>query len=286
MKVLLCCDLDRTLLPNGTQPESPQARPLLRRIARHPELTLAYISGRHLALLQDAIRDYGLPLPAYAAGDVGSTLYEVRGGEWRRWTQWEREIAADWNGRGHDDLAALFADLDALVLQEPEKQNRHKLSYYIAPDTDHGALRARMRRRLADQGVRASVIWSVDETLGRGLLDVLPARATKLHAVRFLMERAGYDAARTVFAGDSGNDLEALTGGLQAVLVANAAPDVRREALRLAHANGSADRLYLARGGFLGMNGCYAAGVLEGLVHFLPATRAWLDDGADAVGPP
>ncbi|MHB1239667.1 MAG: HAD-IIB family hydrolase [Gammaproteobacteria bacterium] len=285
MKVLLCCDLDRTLLPNGVPEESPQARPLLRRIARRAELTLAYVSGRRLELLQAAIRDYGLPLPAYAAGDVGSTLYQVRAGAWHPWVAWERAIAPDWNGYGHDDLARVFADLDPLVLQEPEQQNRFKLSFYVALNVGRDALCAEMHRRLADRGVRASVTWSVDEARGCGLLDVLPERATKLHAVRFLMERAGYDEASTVFAGDSGNDLAALTGGLQAVLVANAAPDVRREALRIAQAAGTADRLYLARGGFLGMNGCYGAGVLEGLVHFLPATRAWLDGGADAVGP-
>lgn len=54
-KVLLCGDLDRTVQPNGAQPESPQARPLLH--------TLAYVSGHHLALLLAAIRDYKLPVP-------------------------------------------------------------------------------------------------------------------------------------------------------------------------------------------------------------------------------
>ncbi|HKJ77267.1 MAG TPA: HAD family hydrolase, partial [Gammaproteobacteria bacterium] len=60
-RLLLCTDLDRTVLPNGFQEESPQARPLLRTLARRPEVTLAYVSGRDLSLLQDAIRDYGLP---------------------------------------------------------------------------------------------------------------------------------------------------------------------------------------------------------------------------------
>ena len=36
--ILLCCDLDRTLIPNGPQPESPGARPLLRALAHHPGL--------------------------------------------------------------------------------------------------------------------------------------------------------------------------------------------------------------------------------------------------------
>jgi hypothetical protein len=36
------------------------------------------------------------------------------------------------------------------------------------------------------------------------------------------------------------------------------------------------DRLYPATGGWKGMNGNYAAGVLEGVVHFFPETAGWL----------
>ncbi|MCI5126782.1 MAG: haloacid dehalogenase, partial [Candidatus Electrothrix sp. AR5] len=33
MKLLVCTDLDRTLLPNGPQPESPGARPAFAALA-------------------------------------------------------------------------------------------------------------------------------------------------------------------------------------------------------------------------------------------------------------
>ena len=48
-RLMLCSDLDRTLLPNGPQEESPEARPLLRRLAQRPDLVLAYVSGRNEA---------------------------------------------------------------------------------------------------------------------------------------------------------------------------------------------------------------------------------------------
>lgn len=278
--VLLCSDLDRTILPNGRQPESPQARPLLRALAARPEVTLAYVSGRHEALLKQAIEEYAIPVPDYAIGDVGTTIYEIRDGAWQAWPAWAEEIAPDWRGRSHDELAGLFADMNDLVLQEAEKQGRFKLSYYTPADMDRTALLPEMEQRLGALGVRASLIWSVDEAAKVGLLDVLPASATKLHAVRFLMERKGFSEARTVFAGDSGNDLPALTSGLQAVLVRNAHPEVLREALDTLAAKGAADKLFIAEGGFLGMNGNYAAGVLEGLAHFLPETRAWLRSAA------
>lgn len=277
-EILLCSDLDRTLLPNGPEPESPRARPLLRRLARRPELTLAYVSGRHRALLQEAIREYQLPLPDYAIGDVGTTIYEIRQGRWRSWPAWEQEIAPDWAGHSRDELARLFEDMEALSLQEAEKQNTFKLSYYAPPDTDHEALLAEMDARLRRRGVRASLIWSIDELKHVGLLDVLPRSATKYHAIRFLMERKGFDEAHTVFAGDSGNDLAVLTSGLASVLVRNAREEVRRQAVAAVRAKGFPQKLYLAQGGFLGMNGNYAAGVLEGLAHFQPVVLQWLQD--------
>jgi hypothetical protein len=245
-------------------------------LAARPDFTLAYVTGRHRALLIEAIEQYDLPVPAYAIGDVGTSIYEVQDGCWNRWDQWSEEIASDWEGRTHDDLEELFADIEPLRLQEPEKQNVFKLSYYAPADIDPQNALATMRARLDANEIRASLIWSVDQMNQVGLLDVLPERATKQHAIEFLMKEKGFELEQTVFAGDSGNDLPALTSGLQAVLVKNAIDSVRTEAISRAEANGCRDRLYLARGGLLGMNGNYSAGVLEGVVHFLPHTLGWL----------
>lgn len=277
-EVLLCSDLDRTIIPNGPQPESPRARPLFRVVAERAELTLSYVTGRHLALLMQAIEEYELPVPDYAIGDVGTTIYEVTEGRWHLWDRWSEEIATDWRGRHHDDLQRMFSDIEVLRLQEPEKQNVFKLSYYAPADIAPKSLLDQMNARLDAEGIRASLIWSIDEMKHVGLLDVLPERATKKHAIEFLMKNKGFEMAQTVFAGDSGNDLPALTSGLQAVLVKNAIDEVRKAAVERAEANGCRERLYLARGGLLGMNGNYSAGVLEGLVHFLPHTRAWMKD--------
>ena len=133
-----------------------------------------------------------------------------------------------------------------------------------------------MQARLDKQQIRASLIWSVDEAAHCGLLDVLPLSATKIHAIYFLMKQKGFDEQHTVFAGDSGNDLPALTSGLQAVLVRNARDDVRDEAQAELRRKGRLDRLYIAVGGFHGMNGNYAAGILEGIAHYHPDTTGWI----------
>lgn len=276
--LLLCSDLDRTLLPNGRAAESPRARPLLHRLARRPEVILAYVSGRHRELIQEAIDRYALPLPDMAIGDVGTTMYEISDGRWKPRQDWEQEIGGDWQGRSREALAEQLADLKALSLQESSKQNRHKLSYYVDLSADAATLVRTVRRRLEAEGLRVSVIWSVDEPNDIGLLDVLPRRATKLHAVRFLAGRTGVSPERVVYAGDSGNDMAVLTSEIRSVLVRNASDSVCRQAERDSLQAGHRDRLYLARGGFMGMNGNYAAGVLEGLTHFVPQTTAWLQN--------
>jgi hypothetical protein len=86
------------------------------------------------------------------------------------------------------------------------------------------------------------------------------------------MRQEQFSEDQTVFAGDSGNDLDVLTSGLQAILVKNAMDEVRKEAVEVLSDKHMMHRLYLPKGNFWDMNGNYAAGVIEGLVHFRPET--------------
>lgn len=275
-RILICTDLDRTLIPNGSQPESPGARDTFAAVVSRPEVTLAYVSGRHRELVEQAIDEYRLPTPDWVIGDVGTTIYRAGQDEWRHWTEWEDDIATDWHGLTAKDLRPLFSDLPFLRLQEETKQNRFKLSYYLSTQSDVETLRHNMMGRLQKQNLLASLIYSVDEAAETGLLDVLPARATKLHAVEFLMRHQGFDIVDTVFAGDSGNDLPVIVSQIQSVLVANADFAVVEQAQAQVSRQGNLEAFYLARGGFLGMNGNYSAGILEGLAHYLPETLAWM----------
>jgi len=275
--ILLCCDLDRTLIPNGAEPESELARPRLRALCSRPEVHLVFVTGRDLQMALDAIIEWSLPVPEFIIGDVGTTIYARRNGnDWQHWDAWTAEIAPDWNGLYHNDLAALFDDITALEKQEVAKQGTFKLSYYVDLSLNREVLLAELQHRLWANGVNASLIWSVDEEANIGLLDILPARATKLHAIEFLMSVQHYDIEHTLFCGDSGNDLMVLVSPIHAVLVKNAHPEVKEEAQRLVAAAGLEKTLYIAQGGFLGMNGNYSAGVLEGVAHYLPVTLKWM----------
>ena len=277
-RLFLCTDLDRTLIPNGPQSESRKARDYFARLVGHPSVTLAYVTGRHRALVEKAIANYSLPLPDFTITDVGTKIYERKPAGWQVLKDWEAEIAPDWKGLDSRGLRELFHGLSALRLQENSKQNTHKLSYYVPLHADRLALDAVMETRLAGKGINASLIWSVDEPAGIGLLDVLPACATKLHAIEFLRERLDFSLSETLFAGDSGNDLPVMASSVPSVLVANASPEVREAALAQAKAAGNEKALYVARGGFRGMNGNYSAGILEGAVHFQSDLADWVED--------
>jgi sucrose-6F-phosphate phosphohydrolase len=281
--ILLCSDLDRTLIPNGFQKESPHARPVFRQLAKTANIYLAYVSGRAQKLILDAIEEFYLPEPDYAIGDVGATLYRVMNGNWQLSKDWSDEIGKDWKGLNWEELAEFLEGMDDIRLQEPEKQSHYKLSFYTDQHVDQQRLIKQIRIVLDEKNVCANIIWSVDEISTNGLLDIVPARANKLHAIQFLMEQEQFSGGRTVFAGDSGNDLDVLTSGLQAILVKNASEDVRKEAIDSLSDMRMTNCLYLPKGNFCGMNGNYAAGVLEGLAHFVPETKKIIANAVEKV---
>jgi sucrose-6F-phosphate phosphohydrolase len=239
-KILLCCDLDRTVLPNGNANESPGVRDLFAHVVKESGLTLVYVSGRDIHLLQQAISDYHIPVPDYAIGDVGTTLYHITGTEWQADTDWSDHIGEDWQHCHADTLQQYLQDLPHLELQEAEKQNIHKLSYYVALDIPEQSLVGEIRQRLEAHRIKANIIYSIDEMAETGLVDILPQRASKYHAIEFLMEHLDYVKTETVFAGDSGNDLPVLISDIPAVLVNNALTSVKNTARRLADKRGLA----------------------------------------------
>jgi sucrose-6F-phosphate phosphohydrolase len=271
--LLLCTDLDRTLIPNGDEPESPGARALFARLVARDDVTLAYVSGRHLALIEEAIASWTLPAPDFAVADVGATIHVRERGEWRRARAWDDLIGRDWQGASGDRIHELLLDLPSLKRQPPERQSVHKLSYFHPGTARPEGLLTAVRSRLVAAGFRSNVIWSVDVAAGTGLIDILPRGANKRRAVAYLAERGVFATDEVVFAGDSGNDLDVLLSPFPAVLVANAEDEMRRRTRQAA----PADSIHFARGGRFGMNGNYAAGILEGVAHFVPGLGVWLE---------
>ena len=275
-RFLLCSDLDRTLIPNGRQAESPLARPRLRALARQAALCVVYVTGRHRELVEHAIEQYQLPWPDAVIGDVGSCIWSTFDQSWSHWPQWERLLRQNWTRERREAIQDRLAREPELILQPADRQSALKLSFHTGAENLDRRCR-QLRHLLRSEGLNANVIGSIDDVDAIGLIDILPPLASKQSALEMLMAAWGFQHWNTVCAGDSGNDLPFLTSALQSVLVANAEDKVRERALRLAARRGQEANLYVARGNFLGMNGCYSAGVLEGLAHYLPEIRARIE---------
>tara|TARA_R110001583_G_C5671033_1_gene411100 strand:- start:13395 stop:14216 length:822 start_codon:yes stop_codon:yes gene_type:complete len=265
--------MDRTVIPNGFEPEHPDARKRFKQFCSNTNVTLVYVTGRHIALVKHAIHNYALPKPNYVISDVGTKIYHMVDDQWSEMPEWETEIDKDWKGYKPLDIKQFLNPINELILQESSKQNTHKLSYYLPLYLDNGDVIRRMESILAAIDIDVSIIWSLDEPKNTGLIDVLPRHATKLHAIEFLQKKLKYSLEQVIFAGDSGNDLPVLASQINAVLVDNASNDIKVEAQKLALANGNVKMLYIANSSNLEMKGNYSAGVLEGVWHYAPEFR-------------
>ena len=146
-RLLLCTDMDRTIIPNGAQSENVLARKQFAQFCSLPQVTLVYVTGRHQKLVKQAIKNYSLPDPDYAITDVGTIIYYIENRQWNEFIEWNNEIDKDWNGKDHAYLKALFLDIPELKLQEIDKQNIHKLSYYVSLHVDYKSLLSLMEKR-------------------------------------------------------------------------------------------------------------------------------------------
>lgn len=270
IRLLLCTDMDRTVIPNGFQPEHPKARSIFHNLCNLNGVHLTYVTGRHLQLVKEAIAEYNLPEPQYVISDVGTKIYEKIDGNYTELEVWQQEIAGEWQGKSHAELQQLLAATNGLRLQETGKQNDFKLSYYLPLEADFQTIVREVDIKLQEYGIAASLITSVDEPAGVGLLDVLPRNATKLHGLNFLRQYLGFTREETIFAGDSGNDLPVLESSTRSILVANSDPDLKEEAARLAEKNGNSKAFFQAENEHFPLGGNYSAGVIQGVIHYMP----------------
>lgn len=269
---LLCTDLDRTLLPNGHQKESVDARPLFRKLVKHKNIDVAYVSGRSLQLVKDAIKHYSLPNPDYIICDVGSSIYKrvnEDNNKYEKIIEWQTIISKDW---GEDDSAIvrkLITEGDNLKIQPDENQTSHKLSYTVSPSSFINVEIKAIQQQLKTHNIKSCIIDSIDETKDEGLIDILPKSANKKNAITYIVDTFGYNNQQVFFSGDSGNDLDVLNSPYKITLVANATEQVIQQALYIQKQSSKTSHLYIAKGSpENGLNGNYASGILEGFMHY------------------
>jgi len=237
VKTALISDIDNTLL--GNKRSLKQLTSWLK--TQRSKLAFGIATGRTIESAIAILKKNQVNIPDVLITSVGSEIHY--GSKLVPDLGWAAHIRHQWR---REALAEALARFPGLKLQAPENQREFKLSYLATPDNMPPL--NELYEYLHDLKLHAQLIYSHEE-----FLDVLPVRASKGHAIRYLAYKWGLPLENFLVAGDSGNDTEMLVGDTRAVVVGNHSPELT--VLR------DQEQIYFAEGH-------YAAGIIEGLQHY------------------
>jgi sucrose-phosphate synthase len=238
-KRLLATDLDGTFIGDD------QAMRALWDALERRGVLLGFSTGRHLKSIHDFYAERQVARRADACiCMVGTDIHFRRDGEYGLDRRWHDYISHQWNKAKVEEI---LRSIPEARMQDWEWQSPFKSSYFLEENAE--ARLAEIHKRLADAGLKAKVVYSVNK-----FLDLLPIRSGKGEAVRYVAEHYGVAPENVVTSGDSGNDLDMMRPelGFRSIAVGNAQQELK--AFR-------APRVYHAEAPF-------AAGIREGLEAF------------------
>ncbi len=198
-------------------------------------------TGRSLPSAIEALRKAGAPKPDFWITSVGAAIHY--GDQLAKDREWLRNINWRWDA---DAVKRALESAPGLKLQGRAEQSPFKVSFYIDPRKSPSI--AEIEKRLRQRELRCNVVFALGQ-----FMDVIPVRASKGLAIRYLANRWGVPMERVLVAGDCGNDIEMLTGRSLGVVVANHSEEI--ETLQ-----GQQD-VYFA-------SAEHAAGILEGVGYY------------------
>jgi sucrose-phosphate synthase len=184
--------------------------------AQQDKVVFGIASGRNLEITRKAIEHYHLPTPDVLICSVGSEIYYTD--KYLQDAGWESHIRYQWK---RSELANALARFPGIRLQEESAQWPFKLSYYVNDSFDDDRM-ADLYKFLDDRKLHARVILTENR-----FLDLLPIRASKGNAVRYLSYKWKKSLERFITAGNSGNDADMLTGKTRSIVVANYSPELQ-----------------------------------------------------------
>lgn len=239
---ILVCDIDNTLLG-----DDKALKALIktieegRKLKGHHKIGLAFATGRRLESAQQVMEEENLPMPDFLITSVGSEIHYGHG--MLEDYAWKQHVDYRWKPK---ELRKALVDIPGLKMQPGIAQREHKISYFINPDKAPTVREIQAHLRHLD--LHARLIFSHGE-----FLDLLPVRASKGLAIRYLSIKWGLPPERILVAGDSGNDEDMLRGNMLGLVVGNYSPELARLKGR--------GRVYFAESH-------YAWGILEGMTHY------------------
>lgn len=243
-RFLLVTDLDNTLV--GDRRALERLNQHLMQLRQEQGVLLAYSTGRSRDSYLQLRSTEPLLDPDALVTAVGTEIYYQNSRTPD--PDWSRKLDQGWC---REDVLAITAHFQDLVLQPGSEQRPYKVSFQIAPSLAQELL-PRLQVALHIRGLDVKVVYS-----GSKDLDILPQGGDKGQALLFLRQQFDIPAEQTIACGDSGNDQAFFTVGKErGVLVGNAQPELLQW-----YQEQGADHHYLA-------SASCAAGILEGLHHF------------------
>ncbi|MDD4463053.1 MAG: HAD-IIB family hydrolase [Desulfobacterales bacterium] len=213
LKRLLVTDIDNTLI--GDQNALDRFMDFMK--SNIDQTGFAVATGRTVDSALKVLEQHGVFLPDIIISSVGAEIYYA--GKSFTDRGWQSHIAKNWN---REKIKSILDTLDFLTYQEADTQRDFKISYYMETQKDRLA-------QIHDLMTRNRCHYNLIYSHGR-FLDILPHRASKGKAIRYLSYKWSIDLNNILVCGDSGNDMEMLSGGTLGVVVANYAEEL--EALR------------------------------------------------------
>lgn len=218
---------------------------LLGYIKRHAKSAgFGVATGRSIDSVVRFLKRRNMPTPDILITSVGTEIYYChRQGRLVEDISWKHHIDYRWEPK---ELHKMISKMPGVKLLPQSEQREHKISYAI--NSDKSLPIRKMKSILRHRDLHARLIYSEEKTL-----DVLPIRASKGLAIRYLSMKWGIPLEKIFVVGDSGNDEEMLLGDTLAVVVANHSSELDKLKNK--------SRIYFA-------NRDYAEGILEGLEHY------------------
>lgn len=231
--MLLATDLDGTFLAGD--PEDRLS--LYQTIAAHPEIKLAYVTGRSLEAVLPLLADPTLPQPDFIIADVGATL--VHGDSLQPIQPLQSVVDARWPGEPQ-----VASAIEPFGLERQDVPQARRCSYFCTPEqAANPAL-----REIADE-LGCDLLYSAEL-----YLDFLPKGVNKGSSLQALADWLELSHDQVLAAGDTLNDLSMLSASFHGVCVGQseaALLDATRSHSRTLHAS---------------RPGC--GGILEAFAHF------------------
>ena len=161
---------------------------------------LGILTGRSIHAARKKYQEYNLPEPSFWIARAGTEIYDNK---IEQDQLWKKLIGIDWD---RDAVQESLADLkDYLVLQPADQQSIFKVSYLLR-EPGQGIL-ALVRKRLRQQGLAA-----IPHLRCHWYLDVLPLRASRAEAIRFLSLRWGLSLKDILVIASEQGDEELIRG--------------------------------------------------------------------------